>query len=196
MRIDPATPINSITFAAIDFESAGTRRGETDSPVQVGWGFLENGKIDATRFFRRYLYTDRPVTWSASNVHGITTEHLEEAEPFEHYWPELNQQLRPCVLVAHGHGTEKKFLRQFPGHGLGPWVDTLTLARQWCLGLSSYRLEAVVYGLELEEELRQLCPQYNWHDALFDAVACLVILRKMIHEGELGEQPLSALLTV
>ncbi|MEM6885976.1 MAG: 3'-5' exonuclease [Verrucomicrobiota bacterium] len=194
MGIDSGTLIGSVTFAAIDFESAGVLRGETDTPIQVGWGFLLAGEIDPKRFFRRYLFTDRPVTWSAQKVHGISKAHLEEAEKFENYWPELKQQLGHCVLVAHGHGTEKKFLQQFPGHGLGPWVDTLTLARRWCEGLESHRLEEVVSGLDLEEELRDLCPDYNWHDALFDSIGCLVILRKMIEDGKLSERPLKVLL--
>jgi len=186
--------IGEVTFAAIDFESAGVRRGENDIPIQVGWGFLDTGCIDPKRFFRRYLATDRPVTWSAQKVHGISNAQLEEAEPFENYWPTLKRQLEPCVLVAHGHGTEKKFLQQFPAHGLGPWVDTLTLARRWCEGLEDYRLETVVSGLDLEQELRELCPEYDWHDALFDAVACLVILRKMIESGDLSNRSLDVLL--
>lgn len=194
MPIDPGTPIHAVTFAAIDFESAGVQRGKTDTPIQVGWGFLADGDIDPRRFFRRYLHTDRPVTWSAQKVHGISKQHLEEAEKFENYWPELKQQLGPCVLLAHGHGTEKKFLQQFPGHGLGPWVDTLTLSRRWCQGMKSFRLEEVVRGLELESELRDLCPDYDWHDALFDAVGCLVILRKMIQDGGLSNRPLKTLL--
>jgi DNA polymerase-3 subunit epsilon len=194
MQIDPATPISQVSFAAIDFESAGVRQGETDVPIQVGWGFLQNGEIDPRRFFRRYLFTDKPVTWSARQVHGIRKDHLEEAERFDHYWPELKKQLGPCVLVAHGHGTEKKFLQQFPGHGLGPWVDTLTLARRWCKGLESHRLATVVGGLDQEEALRELCPEYDWHDALFDAVGCLVILKKMIESGDLADRAVSLLL--
>ncbi len=194
MQIDPCTPIKDITFAAIDFESAGVRAGQTDVPIQVGWGFLADGQIDAAKFFRRYLHTDRPVTWSAQKVHGISRAHLEEAETIENYWPEIKKQLGPCVLVAHGHGTEKKFLQQFPGHGLGPWVDTLVLARRWCQGLESHKLEAVVLGLGLEADLRELCPEYGWHDALFDAVGCLVILRKMIQDGQLSDRPLQSLL--
>ena len=32
----PADMIGALRFAAIDFESAGAARGETDQPVQIG----------------------------------------------------------------------------------------------------------------------------------------------------------------
>ncbi|MEM6822850.1 MAG: 3'-5' exonuclease, partial [Verrucomicrobiota bacterium] len=156
--LSAVTPIRDVCFVGIDFESAGVRQGDTDVPIQIGWGILEHDEIDPTEFFRRYLFTNKPITWSASKVHGISAKHLEGAQRFEDLWPELSRSLQGRVLVAHGHGTEKRFLGQFPTHNLGPWVDTLTLARRWCGGLKSHRLGDVVTGLGLEAELRQLCP--------------------------------------
>jgi len=184
------TPIGEVSFAGIDFESAGARPGATDVPVQIGWAILREGQIHPEQFFRRFLYTDRPITWSAAKVHGISPQDLEKAESMDRYWPTMKQYLSPCVLVAHGHATEKRFLRHFPTHGLGPWVDTLALSRKWCKGLSSHRLEEVHSRLGLETECRKLCPHYNWHDALFDAVACLIVLRHLIREGKLEDLPL------
>jgi len=191
---DRQAPIGNVRFAAIDFESAGIRPGGTDVPVQIGWGILENREIDPALFFRRYLQTDQPITWSAARVHGITRDHLEHAERFDAYWPAVKKSLGPCVMVAHGHATEKRFLRQFPTHGLGPWVDTLQLARKFGKGLVDYSLESVVSGFGLEDELRELCPDYDWHDALFDAIGCLVILRYFIREADLEKRPLELLL--
>lgn len=194
MWSDWQAAIGGVRFAAIDFESAGIRPGGTDVPIQVGWGILENNQIDPAQFFRRYLQTDQPITWSAAKVHGITRDHLEHAEPLDAYWPEIKKSLSGCVMVAHGHATEKRFLRQFPTHGLAPWVDTLQLARQYGEGLSDYSLESVVSGFGLEKELRSLCPDYDWHDALFDAIGCLVILRYFIREAGLEERALELIL--
>ena len=111
-------------FTAIDFESAGAARGMTDSPVQVGlasWS-ADSGHRDA---FVSYLATDQPVQWSARKVHGIGPEDLENAPPLLSLWPELKSRLAGAVVVAHGKGTEKRFLRAFPGHGFGPWIDTV-----------------------------------------------------------------------
>lgn len=194
MWSDRQALIGGVRFAAIDFESAGVSPGKTDVPIQVGWGILENNQIDPALFFRRYIYTDQPITWSAARVHGISRQHLEKAESFESFWPEVKRSLEPCVMVAHGHATEKRFLRQFPTHRLGPWVDTLQLARRYADGLTDYSLESVITGFELEGELRALCPDHSWHDALFDAVGCLVILRYFIGESALGKRPLDILL--
>jgi hypothetical protein len=37
------THIRDIPFCAIDFESAGAARGETDAPVQIGGGGSKDG---------------------------------------------------------------------------------------------------------------------------------------------------------
>ena len=65
-------PIREIEFAAIDFESAGAMKGETDEPVQVGIvvGTMKEGKIG---HFTSYIKPKKEVMWQASRVHGITT---------------------------------------------------------------------------------------------------------------------------
>jgi DNA polymerase-3 subunit epsilon len=120
--------LRDLRFTAIDFESAGAARGRTDTPVQVGlacWSAAA-GHHDP---FVSYLKSDQPVAWSARKVHGITDAHLVGAPALLALWPELKSRLTGAVVVAHGKGTEKRFLRAFPGHGFGPWIDTLLLAR-------------------------------------------------------------------
>jgi DNA polymerase-3 subunit epsilon len=100
--------------------------------------------------------------------------------------------LSGAVVVAHGVGTEKRFLRSFPLHGFGPWLDTLAVARAALPALPDHSLGSVARALGVEEEVRTLCPGYAWHDALFDAVACLVILRCIVersglHDATVGE---------
>ncbi len=169
-------------FAALDFESAGALRGKTDVPVQIGWGLLAQGMIDGSSLQRHYLRTDRPITWAAQKTHGIKSEDLQDAPSLLELWPDLKAAFRGRVMVAHGRGTEQRFLRVFPGHGFEPWVDTLTVARSCWPGLESYALADVVAACHGEDELRLLCPNLNWHDALFDAVACLVILLKLLEK--------------
>jgi DNA polymerase-3 subunit epsilon len=50
-------------------------------------------------------------------------------------WPEFKSRLSGAVVVAHGAGTEKRFLRACPLHGFGPWLDTLALSRAALPGL-------------------------------------------------------------
>ncbi|MEO5916161.1 MAG: exonuclease domain-containing protein [Luteolibacter sp.] len=186
-------PIRHCRFTAIDFESAGASRGKTDSPVQVGlasWS-SESGHADA---FVSYLHTTEPIQWSARKVHGIGPEQLTEAPSLLMLWPELKKRLAGAIVVAHGKGTEKRFLRAFPGHGFGPWIDTLLLARAAWPELPDHSLGAVCEARGLGGIVRAAVPEKSWHDALFDSVASLVLLSHLIETHALGDHPVDALI--
>ena len=180
-------------FTAIDFESAGATRGKTDSPVQIG---LASWTIDCghTNPFVSYLFTDQPILWAARKVHGIRPHQLVDAPSLLSLWPELKQRLTGAIAVAHGKGTEKRFLRAFPGHGFGPWIDTLLLARAAWPELTDYSLGALCEAHELTTNIETLVPSKGWHDALFDAVASLVLLAHLVKTHHLSEISVNALL--
>jgi DNA polymerase-3 subunit epsilon len=184
--------IHQCRFTAIDFESAGATPGITDTPVQVGlmsWsvgGGYEEG-------FVSHLHIDQPIQWSARKAHGIRTEDLANAPPLHSLWPELKKRLSGAVVVAHGKGTEKRFLRAFPGHGFGPWIDTLLLARSAWPDLPDHSLGNICDQLALTPRVRALVPEKFWHDALFDAAASLVVLAHLIDSLDAAKLPLNAL---
>lgn len=185
--------IHQCRFTAIDFESAGTAPGMTDAPVQVGlisWS-VETGHSDA---FVSHLHTEQPIRWSARKVHGIGPEDLASAPTLPSLWPELKKRLAGSVVVAHGKGTEKRFLRAFPGHGFGPWIDTLLLARAAWPDLPDHSLGTICDQLALSDQVRALVPDKSWHDALFDAAASLVLLGHLIDSLNASDHPLEALL--
>jgi DNA polymerase-3 subunit epsilon len=186
--------IHDCRFTAIDFESAGAARGKTDTPVQVG---MASWSIDGSHSdpFMSYLHTDEPIQWSAQKVHGIGPEQLANAPSILTLWPEFKRRLAGSVVVAHGKGTEKRFLRAFPGHGFGPWVDTLLLARAAWPQLTEHGLGALCETFHLSDRVRALVPEKSWHDALFDAVASLVLLEYLIHEMQLHNRDLQTLLS-
>lgn len=172
------TPVREAAWAALDFESAGAAPGRSDEPVQVGMAVLRGDTV--TDHFRSYVHSPVRVTRAARAVHGIGDENLRDAPPMALLWPEFKARLAGAVVVAHGAGTEKRFLRVFPLHGFGPWLDTLALARAVLPDLEAHSLGEVARALDLEEEVRAHCPDSHWHDALFDAVACLVIVRSVL----------------
>lgn len=184
--------IRSCRFTAIDFESAGATRGQTDSPVQVGLGSWSHtdGVHDP---FVSFLHTSQPILWSAQKVHGITPVDLVDAPTLLSLWPDLKSRMAGAVVVAHGKGTEKRFLRTFPGHGFGPWVDTLLLARAAWPALPDHSLGGLCGVLGLTSEVQALVPSRSWHDALFDAVASLVLLAHVIEVHALLDHPIEAL---
>lgn len=185
--------VREVEFAAIDFESAGATRGRTDVPIQIGLATLRGGEI--TDCFRSYLAPGRPVAWSARKVHGIGDADLAGAPALLALWPELKSRFASRWIVAHAAGTEKRFLRAFPGHGFGPWVDTLALFRAVLPEADSHSLSALAASAGCEAECHALVPDFRWHDALCDAVASLVLLRWILTRCELADQPAEALLT-
>ena len=95
-------------------------------------------------------------------------------------------------MVAHGAGTEKRFLRSFPMHGFDLWIDTLQLAKKILPESTDYSLGALIDDINANEDLIAICPGLDWHDALFDAVASLFLLKKLLSkaEGRLSYQDL------
>lgn len=190
--------VRDASFAAIDFESAGVSKGGTDAPVQIGCALMEPEagawQLRPPAFLRSFLHTDQPIVWSAQKVHGITPADLEGAPTLLSLWPQLNKILRHRVVVAHGMGTEKRFLRAFPLHGFSPWVDTLKVAQAAFPQERDFSLEALSHLLGTVAEIKVYCPQTNFHDALFDSVASLLVLREILHRANLDDAPLAALI--
>lgn len=186
--------IQETRFVALDFESAGEAPGMTDAPVQTGMAAMQGDVVTPESFFRTYINPGRPVTWAARKVHGISSDDLAGAPAMPQLWPEFRTRLTGAVVVAHGAGTEKRFLRAFPMHGFGPWVDTVTLARRSWPGLGDYSLEALAKALQFQEELDTLCPGLRFHDALYDAVGALLVLRRLVQSANLLGTPVEALL--
>jgi len=186
------TPVREAVWAALDFESAGAAPGRSDEPVQVGMAVWRG--FEMSDFFRSYVCSPARITSLARAVHGITEEDVRDAPPMAALWPEFKTRLGGAVVVAHGAGTEKRFLRAFPLHGFGPWLDTLAVSRAVLPELSGHSLGEVTAALGVEDEVRALCPALDWHDALFDAVACLVILRRIVGQCGLASVTVGELL--
>ena len=182
-------PVRETRFVAIDFESAGAAPGQTDHVVQIGLATCVGLDFSTLETYRTYVRPEAEVAWTASRVHGIDAGMVRESPSFRSLWPQVRERMADRVVVAHGAATEKRHLRAYPLHGFGPWVDTLVLARKvWPLA-PSHRLGELVGGLGKAEELRQFCPGLHWHDALFDAVGALVLLRSIIDRAGLWEHP-------
>jgi DNA polymerase-3 subunit epsilon len=174
------TALEDLCWAAIDFESAGTAPGETDCPVQIGIVRVEKLFSTEPQIFTSYIACHRPVRWSAAKVHGITADMLKDAPEFTTLWPQLRTLLRGAVVLGHNPATEKRFLRTFPGHGFGPWVDTLVLARKAIPDLPDHSLATICDALGISPGVSALIPDRRWHDALYDAAASLLLFRTLV----------------
>ena len=91
-------------------------------------------------------------------------------------------------------GTEKRFLRAFPGQQFGPWVDSLTLAKAALPELESHRLGALLPFLGEGFAQLPLNIGRQWHDALYDAAASFCFVQCLVQSLALADAPLSLLL--
>ncbi|CAN5484952.1 hypothetical protein BH09VER1_BH09VER1_49990 [soil metagenome] len=186
--------IAETAFAALDFESAGLRRGGTEAPVQIGIAQMRGLVLRPEENFTSYLFSDQPITWMAQKVHGIRSEDLVGAPSMAELWPEIKNRLQNRWVVAHGAATEKRYLRAFPFHGFGPWVDTLKLARALWPGRKSFALGELITDLGMNEEPWCKRPRFRWHDALSDAEASLALLQRVVNEADIGGEDAEILL--
>jgi len=186
--------LKNLEFASIDFESTGHREGIGDEPIQVGIAVMMGFEIDENSFFRSYIKpsNDHQITSRSHSVHRIKNEQLEKSPVLFELWPKINELLSKRVVVAHGAGTEKRFLRSFPMHGFDVWIDTLQLAKKVLPESTDYSLGALIHDIGANEDLKTICPELDWHDALFDAVASLFLLKELLlkAEGRLAYQDL------
>ena len=155
---------------------------------------MKGFEIDKNSFFRSYIKpsNDLQITSRSQSVHRIKNEQLEKSPVLYELWPTINELLGKRVVVAHGAGTEKRFLRSFPMHGFDLWIDTLQLAKKILPESTDYSLGALIDDINANEDLIAICPGLDWHDALYDAVASLFLLKKLLSkaEGRLSYQDL------
>ncbi|MBQ8571367.1 MAG: hypothetical protein IJ444_07675 [Kiritimatiellae bacterium] len=170
----------NIELTAIDFETTGSVRGYTNEPWQIGIVSLTNTEL--YNQFDSLLYIgERPFNKYAPGRHAQLREELKQSPKLVELWPELSPRLVGRVLVAHNIGTERTMLKQVaPMHRFDCWIDTLALSRRVWKGLSSYALEDLIVVLQLKDKIDALCPGREPHDALYDAVACAILLQYIV----------------
>ena len=180
----------------LDFESTGVVEGFANEPWQIGMVFFQDGKIQPQYTFSSLLRVgDRPFNRYAPGRHALLREKIAQAPTMQELWIQLSPWLSGHPLGAHSIPTEKKFLGEaFPLHPFGPWVDTLKLVRVAYPEMASHKLEDVIVSLELRDMVQAFCPDGQPHDALYDAVACAVLLEFLLQLPEWRDVPLNALI--
>ncbi len=165
-------------LTVLDFESTGAVHGHSDEPWQVGMVEMKDGRVTG-HYHESYLRVaaGRPFNPYAPGRHAELRDVLAGAPAMADLWPVWRPWLEHRPLAAHNIGTERKFLRRAaPMHDLGPWIDTLRLARRVRPDLDGHSLSDVVAALGLAGRARECCPGRDWHDALFDAFASALVL--------------------
>jgi DNA polymerase-3 subunit epsilon len=182
MREPAYTLARDARFSVIDFETTGAVAGYRIEPWQVGVVSLEQGSVlGDTQYESLVRIVDRPFNPRAPGRHALIRDQLAVAPTPSDVLPELVLRLSGVPVVAHNIGTERSQLMALaPLHKFGPWIDTLKLTRHAYPALKSKSLEDVIGVLGLRERTEMLCPGRQAHDALYDAVACAVLLEHFL----------------
>ncbi len=171
------------TLTVLDFETTGSVPGFDTEPWQIGAVRLVKGRVDPQQTFESLIRVDvnRPFSAYAPGTHHKLRDEIAAAPNVSKVWKKMELWVTGCPLVAHNVSVEKKFLRRMaPMHRFGPWIDTLALARKAWPNAPSHKLGDLVSGLGLEPRVRELCPNRDAHDALYDAIASAVLLEKIL----------------
>lgn len=183
-------------ITVIDFETTGTVEGYPSEPWQIGMVFFQNGRVNPKYTFTSLLRVgDRPFNPYAPGRHAQLRAEMAKAPPLQDLWTKLKPWLHGRVLAAHNASTEKKTLGEaFPIHTFSPWIDTLKLIRIAYPEEKSHRLEDAVADLNLVDRVGEICPGLAPHDALYDAVACAVLLEFLFELPEWKEVKMDELI--
>lgn len=169
-------------FSVIDFETTGAVMHYRVEPWQVGVVSVEQGVVcGETQYESLFRIGDRPFNVRAPGRHALIRDQLAVAPLPNEVLPELFQRLSNVPVVAHNIGTERnQLLAMAPMHKFGPWIDTLKLTRHAYPMLESKALDEVIIALGLGDRVTAICPAREAHDALYDAVACAVLLEHFL----------------
>lgn len=175
--------LRKMDFVAIDFETTGVCLGFHEEPWQIGMVYMSRGRVEPQYAYNRLLKIDpsRPFNPYVPGRHASLRHILAESVPLSALWQELAPWLSGRTLLAHNVPVEQRILKQaFPMHALGPWIDTLVLARRCFPSLKSYKLSDLIPELGLLETVKKYAADGEPHDAFYDAMACAVLFEYML----------------
>jgi DNA polymerase III subunit epsilon len=180
--MNDAVQAGNTAITVIDFESTGAFGGFPNEPWQVAMVSFEGGTARPATHWESLLHvSNRPFNPRAPGLHHRLRDRLLTAPRLADLWPRIKPWLENRPVAAHNVSTEKSFLKRVaPLHPIGPWIDTLKLVRIAYPDLRSHTLMGLAQALGLDEKIREACPGREPHDALFDSVACAMLLEHLL----------------
>lgn len=162
----------SLTFAALDFETATEDRG---SACAVGVAVVEGVRVIRSESWLIRPPENRYSEWNIA-IHGIEPQHTARAPGLPDVWREVAEVIGTRTVVAHNAGFDLGVLyRSLSAYGASCEIASvycsLMLSRRVWPGLLSYSLPSLARWLGIA--------MGNHHDARDDAVACADLVCSM-----------------
>jgi len=166
VRVDLDRPLATAEFLVVDTETNGLA-GDACELTEIGAVLVGGGELHDR--WETLLSVRTPLSRGIQRFTGISQAMVDQAPPAEAMLPDLAEQLRGRVLVAHSAGFDRRVLVQaFARAGL-PWPSppslcTVALARRFHPLARQRRLQPLAESLGIEVEVT--------HRALADAETC------------------------
>ena len=154
----------------LDTETTGLKPEDGHRIIEIACVELIDRKLTGNHF-HVYLNPDREIDQGAINVHGLTSEFLQDKPRFVEIATEFLDYVKKAELIIHNAPFDVGFLN----HELGLWkkeakkithyctiVDTLAIARAKHVGLRN-NLDALCKRYKVDHSKREL------HGALLDS---------------------------
>lgn len=195
---DKTTPLNEITFLALDFETTGLNK-ESDEIITIGMVPFDLHRIYLNQAKHWLVKPQQKLNESSVVIHGITHSDIMNAPDLIVYLPEILQAMQGYVIVAHYHVIERYFFSREVKQRLGeeiefPIVDTMEIEERIISHnfglldrLKGKKKPSVRLGIS---RLRYSLPTYAPHHALTDAIATAELLQAQIHTHFSGQEPI------
>ena len=169
----------TLPIAGIDFETSGHSRFQKAQPMQIGLAVrYPSGTYSIIA--DSLLGGATHLTYHAKRTHGISLEACRGKPRTESFWPQVQKISQNMPLCAHNIPTERKILQEkFPWKPCR-WIDTCTISRRLLPDCPNHTLETVTHHLGKTRALQSLFQKKSWHNALFDAVASLLIVEGIL----------------
>ncbi len=198
--VNASTPLNSLTFMAMDFETTGLDADQHEI-ISIGLIPFTLKRIFCRRASHLLVQPEGELLSDSVTIHGITHDDLMQAERLQNVLPRLLAMLAGHVVVVHYRQIERDFLwqasqRLFGHEWLFPLIDTMQLESrllkqqrrfwQWSSPKASLRL--------VDCRQRYHLPHYTLHHALNDALATAELLQAQLQHHCSADEPVGQFL--
>ena len=166
----------------LDTETTGLDAATGDRLIEIGCVEIVN-RIPTGREFHRYVNPERDLHRDAVDVHGLTTEFLQDKPLFKDVADEFLEFIGTAPLVAHNATFDLAFLNAELARLAKPplradrLVDTLALARRrHPAGPNSLDALCKRYGIDNSERIK--------HGALMDSLLLASVYVELLGERQ------------
>jgi len=164
----------TVKYVVVDIETTGGKPNGNDI-TEIGIAHVEHKKI--THQWSSFVRPDRSIPYNIQMLTGITDDMVADAPTFAELVPELLEQLKGDVFVAHSVNFDYSFIeRAFKEAGTSwrmPKLCTVKYSRAVFPEFGRYSLANLARELAVEND--------NPHRALSDALCAAEVLIHCLH---------------